>query len=86
MNKIYPLEKSPLYKIRNRKKLAILLGLPEEYFCISHEYQYNCFSKPKPTGGERHFTVPPKELMVIQKRLCRLLAIIEMEGLDATRK
>ena len=37
MNKIYPLEKSPLYKIRNRKKLAILLGLPEEYFCISHE-------------------------------------------------
>ena len=77
MNKIYPLEKSPLYKIRNRKKLAILLGLPEEYFCISHEYQYNCFSKPKPTGGERHFTVPPKELMVIQKRLCRLLARIE---------
>lgn len=77
MSNLYPLEKSPLYRIRNRKKLAVLLGLPEEYFCISHEYQYKCFTKPKPGGGERHFAIPPEELKEIQKRLCKLLFRIE---------
>lgn len=34
MSKMYPIEKSPLYRMRNRRKLAVLLGLPKEYFHI----------------------------------------------------
>lgn len=78
MSKAYPLEKSPLYRIRNRRKLAELLNLPKDYFAHSHEQVYTKFSKQKPNGdGVRIFTVPQDELKVIQKRLCRLLSRIE---------
>ena len=78
MSKGYEIEKSPLYRMRNRRKLAILLGLPENYFSKKPEYEYCEFSKPKPNGdGERHFTVPAEELKLVQKVLCRLLTRIE---------
>jgi len=78
MSKAYPLEKSPLYRIRNRRKLAELLNLPKDYFAHSHEQVYTKFSKQKPNGdGVRKFTVPQGELKVIQKRLCSLLSRIE---------
>ncbi|WP_373221422.1 reverse transcriptase family protein [Mediterraneibacter gnavus] len=78
MSKIYKIEKSPLYRMRNRRKLAVLLGLPQNYFSNKREYKYCEFSKPKPNGdGERHFTVPSEELKLIQKALCRLLTRIE---------
>lgn len=78
MSKTYPIEKSPLYRIRNRRKLAVLLGLPENYFSYKHQHEYYEFSRPKPNGdGERHFTVPSEELKLIQKILCRLLTRIE---------
>ena len=68
MSKTYPIEKSPLYRIRNRRKLAVLLGLPENYFSHKHQHEYYEFSRPKPNGdGERHFTVPSEELKLIQK-------------------
>lgn len=77
MSKEYSLERSPLYRIRNRRKLAVLLGLPQNYFSCKHEYEYSEFSKPKPNGdGNRHFTVPSAELKIIQKRICRLLTRI----------
>ena len=64
--------------MRNRRKLAVLLGLPQNYFSNKREYKYCEFSKPKPNGdGERHFTVPSEELKLIQKALCRLLTRIE---------
>lgn len=64
--------------MRNRRKLAILLGLPENYFSHKQQYEYYEFSKPKSNGdGERHFTVPLEELKLIQKVLCRLLTRIE---------
>ena len=67
MSKVYKIEKSPLYRMRNRRKLAILLGLPENYFSKKPEYKYCEFSKPKPNGdGERHFTVPAEELVILQ--------------------
>ena len=74
MNKCYPIENSPLYRLRNRRKLAEFLNLPENYFKEKHTYCYNEFSRPKPNGdGERHFTVPPEELKDIQKHICKLL-------------
>lgn len=78
MSKTYQIEKSPLYRMRNRRKLAILLGLPEKYFLKIQQHEYYEFSKPKPNGdGERHFTVPAEELKLVQKVLCRLLTRIE---------
>jgi hypothetical protein len=79
MSKTYPIEISPLYRMRNRRKLAETLGLPLNYFSKNHEVVYNEFSRPKPNGdGERHFTVPPEELKTIQKRLCKLMTRIEI--------
>lgn len=78
MSKIYKIEQSPLYRMRNKRKLAVLFGLPKNYFSHRSEYNYFEFSKPKPNGdGERHFTVPSEELKLIQKALCRLLMRIE---------
>lgn len=69
---------SPLYRMRNRRKLAELLGLPKDYFVYDHEQIYTRFSKPKPNGdGVRKYTVPQGDLKLIQKRICRLFARIE---------
>lgn len=78
MSKIYQLEKSPLYRMRNRTRLAEKLNLPANYFRKNHEYEYSEFSRPKANGdGERHFTVPPEDLKKIQKQICKLLNRIE---------
>lgn len=78
MNEQYSLEKSPLYRLRNKRKLADYLKVNKDYFEKEHNYQYNVFSRPKPNGdGERVFTVPPDELKKIQKQVCRLLNRIE---------
>ena len=78
MSKAYPIERSPLYRMRNRSKLAELLCLPKDYFTHGHEHIYTKFSRPKPNGdGVRKFTVPQGELEIIQKRVYRLLSRIE---------
>ena len=78
MNKCYPIENSPLYRLRNRRKLAEFLNLPKNYFKEEHTYCYNEFSRPKPNGdGERHFTVPPEDLKDIQKHICKLFSEAE---------
>lgn len=78
MNKTYSIEKSRLYRLRNRKKLAELLGLPPAFFRKEHIFEYKEFSRAKPNDdGQRYFTVPEDELKRIQKRLCRLMMRIE---------
>ncbi len=78
MSKIYSLEQSPLYRLRNRRKLAEYLNLPTNYFFKSHKYKYIIFSKPKPNGdGKRSFIVPSEDLKAIQKQLCKLMRRIE---------
>lgn len=78
MNKAYPIECSPLYRMRNRRKLARVLKLDEKYFKQEHTYKYDHFSKPKLNGeGTRNFTVPEEELKNIQKRICKLMSKIE---------
>lgn len=78
MSKGYALEKSPLYRMRNKRKLAECLKVEKNYFLKPHNYKYNEFSRPKPNGdGERKFTVPPDELKKIQKQICKLLNRIE---------
>lgn len=78
MSKRYPLEVSPLYRLRNRSRLAELLNLPKNYFSQVHNYDYREFTRPKPNGdGERKFIVPQDELKDIQKHICKLLNRIE---------
>jgi hypothetical protein len=75
---MYALEKSPLYKMRNRRKLANLLGVSVGYLNQLHEKEYYRYSEPKPNGdGERTYTVPLNELKYVQKRVCVLLSRIE---------
>lgn len=78
MNKVYPIECSPLYRMRNRRKLASVLKLDEKYFKKNHTYKYDHFSGPKPNGAEtRNLTVPEETLKSIQKRICKLMSRIE---------
>lgn len=88
MSKCYPIEDSPLYRLRNRRKLAVLLNLPKDYFKENHIYHYNEFSRPKPNGdGVRHFTEPPEDLKDIQKQICKLFKrIIIPEWVMSGRK
>lgn len=76
-NKAYPLSNSPLYRLRNRKKLAKLLCLEQSYFNKDHSYSYRHFSEQKPNGGERKFADPPDRLKRIQKEINKLLQRIE---------
>lgn len=77
MNKEYCVEKSPLYKLRNKQKLALLLGLPNNYFRKVHQYKYSEFYEDKPNGGKRRINNPEEELKKIQKKLFELLNRIE---------
>ena len=78
MNDIYSLEQSPLYRMRNRRKLAVLMKLPENYFKQEHHFKYYEFSKLKVNGKDkRYYAVPEEELKRIQKRICKLLSRIE---------
>jgi len=64
--------------MRNRRKLAILLGLSEDYFKCEHEYEYSTFSRLKANGKDmRYFAVPADDLKIIQKKICKLLSRIE---------
>lgn len=78
MNDTYRIEQSPLYRMRNRRKLAILLKLPDNYFRRDHHFIYHEFSRLKSNGRDRrYYAVPEEELKSIQKRICKLLSRIE---------
>lgn len=77
MNNEYCIQKSPLYKLRNRQKLAKLLGLPNSYFRTIHKYKYFEFSKDKTDGSKRIINNPEDSLKRIQKRIFDLLNRIE---------
>ena len=77
-SKVYPLEKSPLYRLRNRRKLATLLDLEDGYFKMPHVYVYKEFEKPKANGdGVRKFAEPKGEIRKIQKSILKYLKRIE---------
>ena len=73
----YEIERSPLYKLRNKRKLAILLHLPENYFKTLHTYKYSEFFEDKPDGTKRRINNPEDKLKKIQKRILKLLDRIQ---------
>lgn len=69
MSKTYSIEFSPLYRMRNRRKLARVLKLDEKYFKQNHTYKYNHFSEPKPNGtGNSKFHGPGKRIKKYSKK------------------
>ena len=73
MNKIYDIEKSPLYKLSNKRKLEKLLKIEKYYFDKKHNYEYSSFQKPKKGGGKRTITNPIGELKELQKYIFKYL-------------
>ena len=76
MIRTYAIERSPLYNLQSKKKLAQLLFLPEDYFKIIHNYKYTEFVKKKTNGKNRVIYNPEENLKDIQKRIFKLLSRI----------
>lgn len=78
-NGTYPLDQSPLYKMRSRSKLAALLGLSgaDLRALSAGDSLYSEFDIPKKSGtGVRHVENPCKALKRVQARLAKVLARI----------
>lgn len=75
--KKYSIKKSPLYRLRNKRKLAELLGLEKSFFRNKKEryYKYNEFFI-KTGEKKRLISEPNQKLKNIQKRLNRLFSRI----------
>jgi len=74
----YPLDQSPLFKLRRKRRLAELLGisLPELRKLTKSDGLYREFSQKKADGGVRDIEAPARDLKVVQARLSRLLSRI----------
>lgn len=77
--KRYPLNQSPLFKLRNRKRLAELLGLSQadlRYLTRQADSLYSEFDVPKKSGGVRGVENPRRQLKLVQAKVARLLGRI----------
>ncbi|WP_187970017.1 reverse transcriptase family protein [Aquibium microcysteis] len=77
--KRYALDQSPFYKLRNRRRLAELLGVsPAELraLCEQTDSLYSEFDVPKKTGGVRGVENPRRQLKMAQANIARLLGRI----------
>lgn len=75
----YELEKSFFYRLRNRRKLAIFLGLENNFFnSLSYKNQvsYRLSQISKPDGKQRKIQEPQVILKRIQKKLLKYLSRI----------
>ena len=83
MNKRYPVNQSPLYRLHRRKDLAELLGISVkalETLANANPPEYMCFDKTFRKNGKeksRWIEWPKKPLRQVQKRLSHLLDRIE---------
>ena len=79
MKNRYPIDQSPLFRLKTRVKLAALLGLTADElqrFCAEQEAQYDRFKKDIIKNGKtktRYIERPKPPLRRIQKRISELL-------------
>jgi RNA-directed DNA polymerase len=83
MDKLYPLEKSPLYNLKSRKKLIKILGGNFTYAQLNNissntSTYYRCFTLTTNKGKQREVAQCFGELAKIQKQLQGLLRRIEL--------
>jgi hypothetical protein len=77
--KNYPIHQSPLFKLRNRKRLAALLHISAaelRYLSKHADSLYSEFDVPKKSGGVRGVENPRRQLKLVQARIARLLGRI----------
>lgn len=77
--KSYPLNQSPLYKLRSKRKLSGLVGLtPTELVRLARtaDSLYTEFSVTKKSGGLRGVENPHRQLKLVQAKIARLLGRI----------
>lgn len=77
--KAYPLNQSPFYKLRNKRRLSKILGIDEsELKSISAKADelYSEFEVAKKGGGRRGVENPCRQLKLVQARIARLLGRI----------
>lgn len=77
--KYYPLNQSPLYKLKSKKKLYQILGISPEHLksIINGENNYSVFIVDKGSDKARKCEVPALHLKSIHKRVFYLLRRIE---------
>lgn len=76
----YKLEQSPLYRLRNRGKLAEMLGLPRNYFRNNYKLNIKYSTFYVITGKnkkQRLIQSPCEDLKLIQKKLLKYLSRVE---------
>jgi retron-type reverse transcriptase len=78
-SKIYALNQSPFYKLRNRKRLSELLGITPadlQYLSKQANELYREFPIQKKSGGTRDVENPARKLKLLQAKLARWLGRI----------
>lgn len=76
----YPLNQSPFYKMKTRKKLASLLGIDSatlKRLANSADELYREFETPKKSGGKRGVESPSDGLKTVQGKIATKLSRIE---------
>jgi len=78
VSKIYPLERSPLFKLSNKRRLESIIGL-ERYSLnkIREHIDYYTFEIDKRDGEKRPITAPNFHLKRVQKSIHDLLSRID---------
>ena len=75
----HPLDQSPFYKLRSKRKLADLLRISQaelRQMCRSANEVYREFSVPKKDGALRRVEDPARQLKLVQARIARQLGKI----------
>lgn len=76
----YPLNQSPFYKLKTRKKLASLVGVDQrtlKRLAYSADAFYKEFDVSKKSGGKRGVESPASGLKEVQRRIAAKLSRIE---------
>lgn len=77
--KHYPIESSPLFKLRSKRRLEKILKLPHNFLQhVDSKIVYYPTTIKKKDGSPRQLWVPCDSLKAIQKRLLTLLQRIEL--------
>ena len=77
MSKIYSLENSPLFRLRNKRKLAKLLFASKKYLSRKHKREYIIEKEIMPNGKERCIYKPFGKIKRVQKQICKLMMRIQ---------
>ena len=87
---LYPIEESPLYKLKSRRKLIDLLGINSyselKALVFDSDSYYKEFSKAKKDGNPRHIKAPVGKIKRVGKKLSDLIRRIETPAYHMSKR